>query len=608
MSDELLPFYEKELAYIRELGKEFSQAHPKIAANLGLAEETIEDPHVSRLIESFAFLNARIQYKLEDDFPEISESFLNTLYPHYLRQTPSCSVVQFIPDEEKADNVTTIKKGSYLDTEKFQDTRCRFRTIYPVDILPLSIKSVKLKCSPFSTPGSKHARGAGSVLQIKLETINNDFNIHELEFDHIRFYLKGQNQYIHPFYELIFRKCHGIVITNSEDDLRPVYLDKTDLKQVGMQENEGLLPYPEQSFKGYRLLTEFFVFPEKFMFFDIENIKYKLDKTYTNELNIYIYLDDTELELERNINKENLLLGCTPVVNLFPVQAEPVKLNYHENQYEIIPDIRQFNSLEVYSIDGISISDSAGNIRPCAPFYGKNHDGSKNNIFWSANKQFRHTGAQKYVPKLSTYIKLTDLNFDLSAQPDSVMITETTCTNHDLPGLLPLNSGEHTLYSVSQSAPTKLIQLLHQPSACIYPPLRNNARWRLISHLNLNFLSLTKNNALESFKEILRLYDFTDRQSIKSVIDSITSLDVKQITAPIIINGVASMCNGIEINIELDGKMLTGTSSYLFASILENFFTLYCPINSFTCCSTKLKGKEGYIKKCTPLSGTKIIL
>jgi len=609
MSDELLPYYEKELAYIRQLGQEFSEQHPKIASRLGIADDTIEDPHVSRLIESFAYLNARIQHKLEDDFPEISDAFLNVLYPHYLRQIPACSVIQFNPDSEKADSASTVHENTYLDTPKFNDTQCRFKTIYPVEMLPLEVTKAQIKCRPFSTPGSKHARGSGSVLHIQLKAINNDFEIHELNFEKLRFYLKGQPQFIHPFYELIFRNCHGITMTHSEDDLKPVYLDKSTLKQVGFKENEGLFPYPNHSFIGYRLLTEFFVFPEKFMFIDFENLSTQFDENYKDEINIYVYLDSADLELERNISKDNLLLSCSPVINLFPVQAEPIKLTHHQQSYEIIPDLRQYNSLEVYSVDTVSVSDATGNIKEYTPFYGKEHDLSENTVFWTCERQFKENGNNKNMPKVGSYVSLSDIHLNPASEDNQVLLIETTCCNHDYPSIISIGSDQSDLYCISNSPPTESIQFLHQPTATIYPPLKNKARWRLLSHLNLNYLSLTAGeDSTSALKEILNLYDFTDRRSTKLIIESISNLKVKQTTAPLKINGRASLCNGLDIFIEIDQKLLSGVSSYLLASVMEQFFTLYCPINSFVRCTTSIKGKEGHLKTCLPLSGSKRIL
>ena len=244
MADELLPYYEKELAFIRQMGAEFAKEHPKIAGRLGISSETIEDPHVSRLIESFAYLNARIQHKLDDDFPELSDALLTILFPHYQRPIPSMAIVQFVADDEQLDASYQLPKNTLLETEQFQGENCRFSTVYNTELLPLSVVDANLIGRPFSTPGSSSVRGAGGVLRLRLKTFNNDINLHELRPDRLRFYLKGQSQHIHPLYEMLLNECHNIVLTTSETDTTPVYLGKDVIKAVGYGSEQGNFPYP----------------------------------------------------------------------------------------------------------------------------------------------------------------------------------------------------------------------------------------------------------------------------------------------------------------------------------------------------------------------------
>ena len=196
MADELLPYYEKELAFIRQLGSEFAEEHPKIAGRLGINSDTIDDPHVSRLIESFAYLNARIQHKIDDDFPELSDALLNVLFPHYQRPIPSMSIVNFKADEEQLESPYLLEKNTLLETEQFQGETVRFSTSYDTELLPIKVTSASLMGVPFSTPGSSNVRGAGGVLKLSLETFNEEITFADLNFDKIRFYLKGQPQHV----------------------------------------------------------------------------------------------------------------------------------------------------------------------------------------------------------------------------------------------------------------------------------------------------------------------------------------------------------------------------------------------------------------------------
>jgi len=611
MADELLSYYEKELAFLRQLGAEYAKDHPKIAGRLGISDDTIEDPHVSRLIEGFAFLNARIQHKLDDDFPEISDALLNVLFPHYQRPIPSMSIVQFEADEEKLDSRYTIPKNTLLETEQFQGGNCRFTSIYNTDLYPVKINSAALMGRPFSTPGSNKVRGADSVLKLSLKTFNSEITFSDLRPDKLRFYLKGQAQHINPLYEMLLNECIDIVIATSEDDPSPISLGKNSILPVGFGVSDGILPYPASSFLGYRLLTEYFVFPEKFMFIDIVGLTDKLPDNAGNVLDVYVYLKTSDVELEHNIDEENFALGCTPVVNLFPHTTDPIKLDHKHTEYEIIADARRPAGYEIYSVDKVTSVTSSGEEDLYHPFYGLNHDQQKSeaNLFWYATRREAKLTINERDEGTSVFLSLVDLHFNPNQPEDRTILIEATCSNRDLPGKLPFTKDHPKLQCADSAPPCSRIRCITQPTKVVRAPLRNNARWRLISHLNLNYLSLTgRENATQALKEILRLYDFKESSVTRALIESIASIHVHPISAPLTIDGHATMCRGMEIEIELDDLLLTGSSTYLFATILEHFFSLYCSINSFTRTLIKVKSKEGYLKKCPPRAGEKVLL
>ncbi len=611
MSDELLPYYEKELAFIRQLGAEFSNEHPKIAGRLGINTDTIDDPHVSRLIESFAYLNARIQHKIDDDFPELSDALLNVLYPHYQRPIPSMSIVHFKADEEQLESSYRLEKDTLLETEQFQGETVRFSTAYDIELLPIKVTSASLIGSPFTTPGSSDVHGAGAVLKISLETFNEEITFADLDFDKIRFYLKGQPQHINPLYQLLLNNCKNVVASLSETDGKPLFLGKDSIKPVGFNVNEGLLPYPDSSFIGYRLLTEYFVFPEKFMFVDFTGLKEKLPEHAANNLDLYIYLESSDIELEHNINADTFVLGACPVVNLFEQRADPIKLDHTQIEYQVVPDARRPIGYEIYSVDKVTASTSTGEEIDYNPFYGLNHEhhDSENHSFWFANRRDSKMSNYERDDGTDIFLNLVDLDFNPNIPEDRTLVIQTTCSNRDLPAKLPYSADQPKLQCVDSAPPCEKIRCLTQPTQTVRAPLRNHARWRLISHLNLNHLSLTgHDDATQALKEILRLYDFKESSVTRALIESIVSVKAHSISSPLNINGHATMCRGIEIEIEIDDRQLSGSSAYLFASILEYFFSLYCSINSFTRVLVKQKSKEGYLKKCPPRAGEKILL
>ena len=611
MADELLPYYEKELAFIRQLGSEFSKEQPKIAGRLGINSDTIEDPHVSRLIESFAYLNARIQYKLDDDFPELSDSLLNVLFPHYQRPIPSMTIVKFEPDEEQLDSKYTVPKGSLLETDLFKGERCTFTTTYATELIPAMVSSAKVIGRPFTTPGSSEVKGAQCVLKISLSTYSEDIKFSDFNTNKIRFYLKGQAQHINPLYELLLNDCLNVVMATSENDTSPVYLGKDCIKSVGFNDEDGILPYPPSSFTGYRLLTEFFVFPEKFMFIDFTGLENLFSDKSSNNITFYVYLNSSDIELEHNVNSETFVLGCTPAVNLFEQKTDPIKLDHTHHEYQVIPDVRRPAGFEVYSVNKVTATSSAGEQEEFKPIYGLTHEhqDTDSHSFWFASRRSSKMGNFQRDEGSDVFISLVDLNFNPNHPDEKILLLDTTCSNRNQPSKLPFNSNQPKFQCVDSSPPCSKIHCITKPSVTVQPPLRNQARWRLLSHLNLNHLSLTgRDKATEALKEILRLYDFSESAVTRTLISSIHEVKAHPISAPLNIDGRSTLCRGIEVEVTLDDTQLSGSSSYLFASILEHFFGLYCSINSFTRVLIKLKNKEGYLKKCPPRAGKKILL
>ncbi|MCP4232407.1 MAG: type VI secretion system baseplate subunit TssF [Aestuariibacter sp.] len=611
MPDELLPYYEKELAFIRQMGAEFAKEHPKIAGRLGINAEIIEDPHVARLIESFAYLNARIQHKLDDDFPELSDALLEVMFPHYQRPIPSMSIVQFVADQEKLDSSFRIEKQTLLDTEQFKGESCRFTTVYDTQVQPFEVAEASLLGRPFATPGSKQFKGAGGVLKLSLQCFTEDINFAEERPDQIRFYLKGQPQHINPLYELLLNQCLAVYVATNENDPNPVRLPVSTVRAVGFTSDEGLLPYPRNSFMGYRLLTEYFAFPEKFMFFDLQGFADKIPDSAQSTLEFYLYLSESDVELEHNISAETFQLNCTPVINLFHQRSDPIKLDHGSTEYEIVADARRPNGYEVYSVETVTASTSSGSSEDYLPLYGINHENQNldNHAYWFCSRRHAKLGNNLRDEATDVFLSLVDLQFNPNNPDDRSLSLDTICSNRNQPARLPFGTNQPRLQCVDSAPPCSHIRCLTQPSPGIRPSLRNNARWRLISHLSLNHLSITGGgDALEALKEILRLYDFKDSSVNRAQVESISKVTTRSISAPITIDGNTSLCRGIEVEIELDELQMSGSSSFLFASVLEHFFALYCSINSFTRVLVRLKNKEGYLKKCPPRAGEKTLL
>ena len=607
MSDELLKHYEKELAFVQKAMSEFAQRHPKIGNRLRVSDDRPEDPFVERLLDGVALLNARIQDKLNDDFPEMTDGVMGVMYPHYQRPIPSMSIIQFQAADALDENVLVPAKTE-LDSDTFGGESCRFSTCYPVQLQPLKVESAQLMARPFVAPGADDVGGADGVLKIALRAMSPALNLSELKPGTVRFYLRGQPKHIYPLYEHLLNGAVKVVMAKGDGDTKPVFCNPDVIKPVGFEMDQGILPYPATAFEGYRLLTEYFVFPQKFLFVDIDVSKLPADTA--DALNLYIYLKESDGELEHYINASVFVLGCTPAVNLFSYVADPIALEQTETEYRVIPDGRRTGALEIYSIDQVHASDSNGSKFEYTPFYGIRHRHTELNhgTYWFERRLSVIEGENRNEEASELNISLVDLNFDPNLPTDETLDLRLTCFNRNLPAKLPSGNNQPKMNMVEGDAPVASIHCVTPPTQTQRPPLRNRAYWRLMSHLNLNHLSLTGDESGEALKEILRLYDFRNADSTRKMIDSIRRLHVKPIMAPIKVGKGTAMCRGTQVEMEFDPRLIAGGSPYLFASVLERFLALYCSLNSFTRLIARISNSEGEMKRWPPRAGEKALL
>ena len=613
MPDDLLDYYNRELTFIRRLGAEFAAANPKIAKRLRLSPDgAADDPHVERLIEAFAYLTARIRTKLEDQFPELTASLLDVLYPHYLAPIPSMSIVQFKIDQEQ-DQLTsgfTLPRHTELETEPVRDEPCRFRTCYPVTLWPIEIRSAVLAHAPLPAPVTPYFDEASSVLRLGLSCSSQDVDFATLGIDTLRFFLKGQPHHVHRLYELLFNHAIGVAVTRATAPIEPILLGSDVIGQVGFGLEEGLLPYPPRSFLGYRLLTEYFVLPQKFLFVDF-NLSAIRDKSgLENKLVIYVYFNKLAPELTRNISPDTFQLGCTPIVNLFPQRADPIALSHTSFEYQVVPDRRRPMALEVYSIDRVSATTSEGESLEFRPFFSIRHAGDRgpDRIYWHASRRPAEATMATGDRGTELFLSLVDPRFEPTSDAGSVLEVQTTCLNRDLPLNLPYGGDQPRLQLREGSGPISRIRCLTPPTPTFRPDLGHGLLWRLISHLSLNHLSIVEKGGEEALREILKLYDFVDSAETQAQISGILGVKSRRVVGAVRSEGPLTFCRGIEVTLQFDEDRYTGSSLFLFASVLEHFLGLYCTLNSFTKLIATVKGREGELRRWPPRMGENVLV
>jgi type VI secretion system protein ImpG len=620
MDKDFLDYYNRELQFIRAMGAEFAEAHPGVAGKLELEGDSCADPHVERLLQGFSFLTARVHKKIDDEYPEISDALLSVLYPHYQRPIPSMAVVQFAAptDATKIAGGQLVARGTELTSLRTSGVSCRFRTAYPVTLWPVAVESAVL--TPDRVTISGKPSGAVSLLRLTLRcTAQAGWGSLE-GFESLRIYLGGQEPAPTSIYESLFNNLCEVWLQGQTADgkSKTVYLARAGelhevINPVGFSPKEGVLPYPAQSFDGYRLLQEFFAFPEKFHFVDLSRLERIKTAGFTGSVDVLFFLSQPPRS-EVVISADNFKLGCTPVVNLFELAAEPIRLNHLQTQYPVVPKYGEVGFYEIFSVDRVvTVGGFLESSVEFQPFYSMRHaaGGSARDAYWFTS---RRRSLRKDDDGIEVDLAFADANFSprsptAARGPVAETITaHLTCTNRDLPTRLPFG-GDQTVLHLESEAAVGRIRLLTKPSRPRRPPLGRSAQWRLISQLGLNHLSLIETeHGPEAIRQLLSLYDFAGTAATRKMIDGVAGVSSRRVAGRTGNRLGNTLSLGIEIRVLFDEEAFAGSGAFLMACVLERFFGAYVTINSFTQMVAASKQREGDWKRWQPRCGDRTLL
>lgn len=615
MREELLAYYERELTYLRHMGAEFAQKYPKVAGRLLLEPDRCEDPHVERLLEAFAFLAARIHLRIDDDFPEITSSLLGILYPHYIRPLPSMSVVQFHADPEQGKRSTglTVPRGATMYSREVDGVPCKFRTSYETTLWPLAVAEAQWRTPDRLTPPVKAPDAVAAIrLLIKCDP---DVSFDKLDLQSLRFYLSGEPNLVHAVYELLCNNCTQILLRDPSPKGRKeaISLSPGMLRPVGFSEDEALLPFPRRSFSGYRLLQEYFTFPEKFFFLELGGLDALRAGRFGDVAEIVFLIsrfernERTEM-LESGIAPQTFRLGCSPIVNLFAQTAEPILLDQTRYEYPVVPDVRRQYAMEIFSVDDVVGTDPRSReVVQFQPFYTFRHTNgsvkSERQAYWHSDR--RTTGIRD-DERTDVYLSLVDTT-GRPVHPDADTVTvRCTCTNFTLPSRLPFGNeqGDFELEGVSA---IRRIVVLRKPTATLRPPSGKGAFWRLISHLSLNHLSLVEEGK-DSLQQILTLYNFSESTYLRNQIAGIRGVKSSPHYARLITeNGIAA-ARGTRVDMQLDEEQFVGGGVYLFSSVIERFLGTYVSMNSYSQLTVSTLQRREVLREWPPRAGQQILM
>jgi type VI secretion system protein ImpG len=623
MNPRLLEHYQSELQFIREMGNEFARSHPKIASGLDLTGTECTDPYVERLLEGFAFLTARIQLKMEAEFPRFTQHLLEMVYPHYLAPLPSIVVVQIKPDLHGGVTERGFllpKNTRLLSNSRIKGrARCEFRTAHELQLWPLQLTEVSyLPLGAALGYAGANIKGVKSALRLRLETVL-DMSVRQLPVDRLPIYLHGIGSLPHQLYELLFG--HAITTIVQPPGTSPAWREKLDnaIQPLGFNQQHALLPYTPPSFHGYRLLQEYFALPQRFMFFELVNLQLAFQRCNETSVEIVILLDTARPELEDLVTKDNFLLYCSPAINLFRKRADRIHLNQRSTEHQIIVDRTAQSDYEVHTVLEVAGYGAGTSVEQIfQPFYSTRQETYADNNFayYTIRREpslatgINRTGKLKasYLGS-EVFVSLVDASATPYRSDLKQLGVDVLCTNRDLPLLLLFDEIDVD-FTLEISAPVDAISCLAGPSDPKPSQAEGEHAWRLISHLSLNYLSILNNDDTQgalALRELLRLYSDFAKPAVAKQIEGLLSVESRPVINRVPVAGPMCFGRGVEIAVTLEEAAFVGASAFLLGAVLEKFFCKYVSINSFTQVVVKTR-ERGEIMRWPVRTGTRALI
>lgn len=603
--DKLLPYYEQELSLFMQQSKLFAEAYPKVASRLMMTGESVEDPHVERLIQAFSLISARIHKKLDDGYKDFTSALFEVLYPAYLKPFPSCSIVS-VDQGIKLNQLTEsiiVERGTMLITKPYHGVSCRFSSVYPVHILPLAIDQLKFKISTVEDT-YQHTNAS---LKIQFKCLSQTFDPEDYFKNPLRLFLDATPFSVAQLRDVIFDPATIVYMGDVDNSKRKI---NNPLSMVGFLPEDSLLPLDDHSHHAYRLISEYFAFSEKFNFIELDlnplrrvlasnpdtffiEFRFKLDAHETKYIKAFSQLDE-----------KNIKLFCTPVINLFKKPAEPIKINHKQLKYHVISDVHHPQFYEVYSITKLSVIREENNkqqsLHQVVPFFSLNHAGEQRNKFY-----YHLTREQEESAMNSGYdyqITLVDHKFDPASVLAEYLSMDLLCTNRHLPNKIPFGLSTGDL-SQENNGSLRQVRFLRKPTPTYRFDHGKEGNWRIISHLSLNTLPFSQNEEVSFLKEALTLYELPRSAYNLKQIEGLKGIQFKSATSMVKANPYPLFIRGIEIRVSIDKSSFIGTGLYLIGQLLSYFFGLRVSLNNFikVILVDYATGQELLI--CQPLNG-----
>jgi len=596
----LLRYYERELAHLREVGGEFARDYPKVAGRLGLETYACADPYVERLLEGFSFLAARVQLKIDAEFPRFTNHLLELVYPQYLAPTPSMAVVQLQPDMGEGSLASGFKvpRDTALHSQlgKGDQTACEFRTAHDVTLWPVELVEARYFACGAQVAGVDLSRlgGVKAALRLRLR-VGAGLTFSDLSLDNLPLHIRGGEAMPSRILEHLLAQAAGVLVMPVQEHVDwHQFLPKSAIRSLGYSDSEALLPTGPRQFQGYRLLQEYFAMPQRFMFADVVGLANSVSRCSAEQLDVIVLFKKLDPVLEQSLSAANFGLYCTPAINLFPMRAERVHLSDQQSEYHVIADRTRPMDYEIYQIEGVTgYGSGAEASQTFESFYRANdlHARKPPNAFYQVRRdarvlseQQRRQGPRSSYIGSELFLSLVDAQEAPHRSDLRQLGIDTLCSNRDLVLSMPVGSGR-TDFSVESGAPVQAVRCLVGPTVPAPSFAEGETAWRLVSHLSLNYLSLLdqdKEQGASALRDLLRLYCRIEDEAAHKQIEGLRSVTAESIVRRLPLPGPITYGRGLQVSVTLDEAAFEGAGVFVLGSVLEQFFAKYVSLNAFT--------------------------
>ncbi|WP_462327158.1 type VI secretion system baseplate subunit TssF [Desulfobaculum sp.] len=595
-------YYQSELAYLRKAGVEFARRYPRIASRLELGPDMTPDPFVERLIESFAWLTARIRRNVDAQLPQLSGALLQVLYPGLACPLPSLSVAEFAPEAKKAANMLAgyeVPQGLALHCDSTDGkATLRWRTCWPLQVLPIKVTQAAFEPLAQYNLG-RAGQQAGAVLRFRIE--GDGVPLASCDFDSVRLFLHGDRYETFQLYDLLLADALDVCLRNPADPVErtPLSLGPRAIRPAGLGADELALPRAAQGPPAYQMVQEYFAFPERFLFVEVAGLSRRGD---ASAVDVLVPLARRPRKLG-GLSRHMLRPNAVPIVNLFSRIAEPIRLDETQSEYRLVPDARRSATTEIHSIESVAAVEPGGaGMVPMHPYFSLSHAAAQQHDepFWL----MRRTPAAGGGEGTDVYLSFADLSFNPARPAARSVVAHVLCTNRH--SAVEAQAG--TLLARDSDLPVSAVRLLTAPTPQRNPPLGGEVMWRLVSHLALNKVSLSGPQSVEALQEILMLYAPDGDAAAVRQARGIKALTRRPVARRLGSEAWRGFVRGTDIGLTLDPSAFAGGSAVLFAGVMSAFFGLYCNVNTFSQLTLRSEGTREVWHRWAPQSGSRPIL